>query len=264
MKRTALVAAGLGVALALTACSNNNSDSSEAESSPTTSSMWTTPAAPSVDMSRFGSLPAIPTPTAPSVDCSYDTAGPAAKPVEPPNTSGVSDEGTVSVAFTTNEGPIGLTLNRAAAPCTVNSFVSLTEQGYFDDTPCHRLSAEPPLQILQCGDPSGTGTGGPGYAYANEYPTNLYSPTDPAAQQPLVYPRGTIAMANAGPNTNGSQFFLVYADSVLQPQYTVFGTISEEGLATIEKIAEAGDDGSMGANGGAPNTPVTIETASVG
>ncbi|RVW07192.1 peptidylprolyl isomerase [Prescottella agglutinans] len=261
MKRTALAAVGLGVALVLTGCSNDSDGSSEAT---TSASTWTTPAAPTVDMSRFGALPAVPAPTAPTVDCSYPAAGPAAKPAQAPNGTGVSDEGTATVALTTNEGPIGLTLDRAAAPCTVNSFVSLTQQGYFDGTPCHRLSTSPGLEMLQCGDPSGKGTGGPGYEFANEYPTTAYAPTDPAAQQPLVYPRGTVAMANAGPDTNGSQFFLVYADSVLPPQYTVFGTISEEGLTTLEKIAAAGDDGSMSAGGGAPNTPVTIETAKVG
>ncbi|QCQ90893.1 peptidylprolyl isomerase [Rhodococcus sp. SGAir0479] len=261
MKRTAFVAAGIGLALALAGCSSDDDGGSSTAAS--SSNTWTTPAAPSIDMSRFAALPAVPAPTAPTVDCSYPAGGPAAKAVQPPNATGVSDEGTVSVALTTNEGPIGLSLDRAAAPCTVNSFTSLTEQGYFDDTPCHRLSTTPGLQILQCGDPTGKGTGGPGYQFANEYPTTAYAANDPAAAEALVYPRGTIAMANAGPDTNGSQFFLVYADSLLPPQYTAFGTISDEGLATIEKIAGAGDDGSMSAGGGAPNTPVTIETAKV-
>ncbi|MCL2533249.1 MAG: peptidylprolyl isomerase [Nocardiaceae bacterium] len=261
-KHTALLAAGIGAALILTGCSNDDNSSDNAASA-TSSNAWTTPAAPTIDMSRFGALPAVPAPAAPTVDCSYPAGGPVAKPVQAPAGTGISDEGTATVALTTNQGPIGLTLDRAAAPCTVNSFVSLTQQGYFDGTPCHRLSTTPGLQILQCGDPTGKGTGGPGYEFANEYPTTAYAPTDAAAQQPLVYPRGTIAMANAGPDTNGSQFFLVYADSVLPPQYTVFGTISDEGLATIEKIAAAGDDGSMSAGGGAPNTAVTIETAKV-
>ncbi|WP_430332268.1 peptidylprolyl isomerase [Rhodococcus sp. ACT016] len=263
-KRTAILAVGIGAALVLTGCSNDNDNSSDGAASASSSGTWTTPAAPTIDMSRFGALPAVPAPTAPTVDCSYPAAGPAAKPVQAPNATGVAAEGTASLTLTTNEGPIGLTLDRAAAPCTVNSFVSLTDQGYFDGTPCHRLSTTPGLQILQCGDPTGKGTGGPGYEYANEYPTTAYAPSDPAAQQPLVYPRGTIAMANAGADTNGSQFFLVYADSVLPPQYTAFGTISDEGLSTIEKIAAAGDDGSMSAGGGAPNTPVTIQTAKVG
>lgn len=84
---------------------------------------------------------------------------------------------------------------------------------------------------------------GPGYEFANEYPTDQYAPNDPAAQQPVRYPRGTLAMANAGPGTNGSQFFLVYQDSMLPPQYTVFGTIQQDGLDTLDKIAAGGVQG---------------------
>ncbi|WP_137724465.1 peptidylprolyl isomerase [Prescottella subtropica] len=261
-KRTTIAAAGLGLALALTACSNDDSGSDTAAST-TASSMWSTPAAPQLDLSRYGTLPGVPAGT-PTVDCSYPESGPAAKSVQAPNATGVPAEGTVTVTLTTNVGPVGMDLNRAAAPCTVNSVVSLAEQGYFDGTPCHRLSTNPGLQMLQCGDPTGRGSGGPGYDFANEYPTTAYAAGDPAAQKPVVYPRGTIAMANAGPDTNGSQFFLVYADSVLPPQYTVFGTMTDEGIATVEKIAAAGDDGSSPAGGGAPNTAVTIQTAKVG
>ncbi|GAA4472543.1 hypothetical protein GCM10023094_04750 [Rhodococcus olei] len=182
-----------------------------------------------------------------------------------PTTTDVSTSGSAAVTLTTSQGPIGLQLDRGQAPCTVNSFVSLAQQGYFDDTPCHRLVTSPGLQVLQCGDPTGKGSGGPGYRFANEYPTTLFAANDPAGQQGMRYPRGTVAMANSGPGgTNGSQFFLVYEDSVLPPQYTVFGTISDEGLATIEKVAAAGDDGSMSAGGGKPNTPVQIQTVTVG
>lgn len=263
MKRTAFAAAGLGLALLLTACGSDDGTSSDTAGSTSSSSMWTTPEAPKIDLSQYAALPAVPAPAAPTVDCNYAAAGKAVKDVQAPNATGVSTAGTVGVALTTNEGPIGLTLDRGQAPCTVGSFVSLTEQGYFDGTPCHRLSTSPGLQMLQCGDPSGRGSGGPGYQYANEYPTNQFAPNDPALMSPVVYPRGTVAMANAGVDTNGSQFFLVFEDSLLQPNYTVVGTISEEGLATIEKIAAAGDDGSSSAGGGAPKTPVTIETAKV-
>ncbi|XGU20131.1 peptidylprolyl isomerase [Rhodococcus sp. 3Y1] len=110
----------------------------------------------------------------------------------------------------------------------------------------------------------GKGTGGPGYGFDNEYPTTAYPANDPALSLPAVYPRGTLAMANLGkPGSNGSQFFLVYEDSVCRPT-TRFGKIDDAGLATIEKIAADGDDGGMGATGGgAPNTPITIETAVV-
>ena len=156
----------------------------------------------------------------------------------------------------TNDGAIGLQLDNAKAPCTVNSFVSLAQQGYFDDTPCHRLTASAALAVLQCGDPTGTGAGGPGYRFANEYPTNQFRPFDPALQQAVRYPRGTLAMANAGPDTNGSQFFIVYRDSMLPPTYTVFGTVDETGLATVDKIAAAGITGDP--DDGKPKNRVTI------
>ena len=142
------------------------------------------------------------------------------------------------------------------APCTVNNFVSLAQQGFFNDTRCHRLTTSPKLGVLQCGDPTGNGQGGPGYQFANEYPTNQYAPDDPAAKAPILYPKGTLAMANAGANTNGSQFFLVYKDSELPPQYTIFGKIDDTGLATLDKIAQAGVGG--GGEDGQPATPVTI------
>ncbi len=156
----------------------------------------------------------------------------------------------------TNQGRIGLMLANNESPCTVNSFASLIGQKYFDNTKCHRLTTSPDLGVLQCGDPKGDGTGGPGYQFANEYPTDQYPPNDPNAQQPVLYPRGTLAMANAGPGTNGSQFFMVYKDSQLPPQYTVFGTIQPDGLATLDKIAKAGVAG--GGEDGAPASDVTI------
>ena len=158
----------------------------------------------------------------------------------------------------TNQGNIGLQLDNGKSPCTVNSFASLAQQGYFNDTPCHRLTTSESLSVLQCGDPTGEGTGGPGYEFANEYPTTQYQPDDPALMQPVVYPRGTLAMANAGPGTNGSQFFLVYQDSQLPPQYTVFGTIDETGLATLDKIAAEGVQG--GGQDGPPAADVVVES----
>ncbi|NLE78044.1 MAG: peptidylprolyl isomerase [Rhodococcus sp.] len=195
-----------------------------------------------------------------TVSCSYPESGqPAAKEVEPPRTEGIDTTvEEVSVSMETTQGNIGLILDNAKSPCTVNSFLSLAGKGYFDNTPCHRLVTSG-LKVLQCGDPTGSGTGGPGYGFDNEFPTDQYDQSDPALQQPVTYPRGTIAMANSGqPGSNGSQFFLVYGDSQLPPQYTTFGTIDETGLATIEKVAAAGDDGSMAAGGGKPNLPIDI------
>jgi peptidyl-prolyl cis-trans isomerase B (cyclophilin B) len=203
-------------------------------------------------------LPAFHPPANLGANCTYPASkDPAAKKVNPPRTGKVpTDPAQVSVSMMTDQGPIGIQLDNAKSPCTVNSFVSLAQQGYFDNTPCHRLTTAPDLSVLQCGDPTGSGKGGPGYEFANEYPTNQYKPDDPAAQQPIVYPRGALAMANAGPGTNGSQFFLVYKDSQLPPQYTVFGTIDQTGLATLDKIAKAGVAG--GGSDGGPATPVKI------
>ena len=168
----------------------------------------------------------------------------------------------MSVALATSAGPIGLTLNRAEAPCTVNSFVSLAGQGYFDGTSCHRLTTGEGLKVLQCGDPTGTGTGGPGYTIPDEVPTTL-APS-PSGAGTVTYPRGSIAMAKtAQPNSGGSQFFLVYADSTLPPDYTVFGTIDDAGLATIDGVAAAGTDDSNGAGDGKPVTPIDIQTVTV-
>ena len=190
-----------------------------------------------------------------SVNCAYPADGrEPSRPVEPPRTDGILTSGEantdISASVETTQGPIGLILHNSDSPCTVNSFLSLASQGYFDNTECHRLTTSPSLQVLQCGDPTGTGSGGPGYQFANEFPTDQFAADDPASQEPMTYPRGTLAMANAGPGTNGSQFFLVYGDSVLPPQYTVFGTVDETGLATLDKIASEGVAG-----GGADGKP---------
>ncbi len=190
-------------------------------------------------------------------NCQYPPAEAAAKQVKPPRTGKVpTDPAQVSVSMVTNQGHIGLLLANNESPCTVNSFASLAQQKFFDDTKCHRLTTGASSSILQCGDPSADGTGGPGYKFANEYPTDQYPPNDPAAREPVIYPRGTLAMANSGPNTNGSQFFLVYKDTLLPPDYTIFGKIQQDGLATLDKIAKGGVAG--GGEDGPPATEVTV------
>jgi peptidyl-prolyl cis-trans isomerase B (cyclophilin B) len=191
-------------------------------------------------------------------NCEYpNTTQPASKKVDPPKSGKVpTDPASISVSMATNQGNIGLQLDNAKSPCTVNSFVSLAQKGYFNDTPCHRLTTTPGLSVLQCGDPAGSGTGGPGYQFVNEYPTDQYPKGDPGLDKPVLYPRGTLAMANAGAGTNGSQFFLVYKDSQLPPNYTVFGKIDDTGLATLDKIASGGVAG--GGQDGKPATDVKI------
>ncbi|MFC8450544.1 peptidylprolyl isomerase [Kitasatospora sp. NPDC057223] len=144
----------------------------------------------------------------------------------------------------TNCGKVTIALDAAKAPHTVNSFAFLSGEQYFDHVKCHRLTTDG-IFVLQCGDPTGTGSGGPGYKFADE---NLTGAT---------YPAGTVAMANAGAGTNGSQFFLVYKDTQLGPNYTPFGKITG-GLDVLEKIAAGGTlDG--GADG-APMADVTLNS----
>ena len=184
-------------------------------------------------------------PVASGVSCTYPPSGTPAKPAATPPPESVENELVLDVRVATSRGDIVFEMDTARAPCTASSLRTLASVGYFDDTPCHRLTTQG-ISVLQCGDPTGTGTGGPGYSFANE---NLEGAT---------YPRGTIAMANAGPGTNGSQFFLVYADSALPPDYTPFGQITE-GLDVLDQIAAAGSDNSAGAGDGKPNLPVQIE-----
>jgi peptidyl-prolyl cis-trans isomerase B (cyclophilin B) len=209
------------------------------------------------------SLPTFNPPATLGSNCQYPaTTEPASKPNTPPRTGRIpTTPPTVEATLVTNDGSIGLQLDNAKAPCTVNNFVSLARQGYFDNTTCHRLTTSQALGVLQCGDPTGKGAGGPGYRFPNEYPTNQYKLSDPALQQPVLYPRGTLAMANAGTGTNGSQFFLIYQDSSLPPTYTVFGTVDATGLATVDQIAAAGVEG--GSDDGKPTKSVTIASVQV-
>ncbi|WP_194925149.1 peptidylprolyl isomerase [Catenulispora pinisilvae] len=144
-----------------------------------------------------------------------------------------------SVVFHTPQGDITVRALTSAAPCTTNSFRFLIEHGYYNGTHCHRLTTQR-LWVLQCGDPTGTGSGGPGYSFNDE---NLAGAT---------YPAGTVAMANAGPNTNGSQFFFTWKDTKLQPNYTPFGVVTS-GMDVLQKIAAAGEDDQNAAGDGYPN-----------
>jgi peptidyl-prolyl cis-trans isomerase B (cyclophilin B) len=166
----------------------------------------------------------------------------------PPATPTVS--GHVTVNIKTGLGVLTLQLLADRAPCTVNSYVHLAQQDYYTDTECHRLTTDG-LFVLQCGDPSGTGTGSPGYQFGDE---NL-----PTAGPP--YPRGTVAMANAGPDTNGGQFFLVYKKSDIPPDYPVFGTVVS-GMDLLDRIAAGGTDN--GTVDGHPKLAVHIDEVTIG
>jgi peptidyl-prolyl cis-trans isomerase B (cyclophilin B) len=173
--------------------------------------------------------------------CAYTATpdDPSPRPVSlPPDPTPTPDKGIVRVLLATNRGPLPLSLDRAKAPCAVQSFLYLTRSRFYDFSPCHRLTRYPTLQVLQCGDPTGTGERGPGYRYKDELPTDLR--TGPGTGSARIYARGTVAMANAGPDTNGSQFFLVIADSELRPEYSVLGTVDRTGLNTLDRVAAGG------------------------
>jgi peptidyl-prolyl cis-trans isomerase B (cyclophilin B) len=202
-----------------------------------------------------------PRPSAPASDpaasgCRYretpDSPAMTGKAVGLPPATPSSGAATRTVTISTSRGPIVLRVDAAKAPCTVNSFVHLIEKKYYDGTACHRLTTER-IFVLQCGDPTGQGSGGPGYEFDNE---NL-----PAASD-ANYPTGTVAMANAGPGTNGSQFFIIYRDTTLPPNYTVFGQVTQ-GLDVIQAVAAAGVDPARGGGDGAPKLPITLTALSV-
>ncbi|GAB3866801.1 hypothetical protein GCM10028801_39500 [Nocardioides maradonensis] len=236
LKRALAIPAVLLPLLAAAACGSNTTASDPAGS--TTSTTTTAPASPGTTTAAGGTT------------CSYLPDGSSTKASAPPSTP--TESGKVSAVIHTTEGDVPITLDAQHAPCTVNSFVSLANQKFFDDTPCHRLTTSG-IYVLQCGDPTGTGRGGPGYSFADE--TTGHD----------TYPAGTLAMANAGPNTNGSQFFLCYGSCDAldqQPNYTVFGTISAAGMTVLKKVAKDGE--TTGTGDGAPKDHVKITSVSVG
>lgn len=188
--------------------------------------------------------------------------GAKVKDVGTPPTN-VPNVGNRVMTIDTNLGPIKAKLDLSKVPCTGASFTYLGSKKFFDNSKCHRLVTEG-IKVLQCGDPFATGagyrdtdgTGGPSYRFAEE---NL-----PKDQKP-TYPEGVIAMAKTQePSSTGSQFFIVYADTELDPAYTVLGTITE-GLNLVKDVAAAGDDGAFAsqAGGGHPKKEVVIKTLTV-
>ncbi|MET9699141.1 peptidylprolyl isomerase [Streptomyces sp. NPDC006529] len=190
-------------------------------------------------------------------------AQPSASPTPAPKASpspamAIDAKAKYAFSLKTNEGEIKIDMDAAKTPQTVNSFKSLADKGFFDGTKCHRLTTEG-IFVLQCGDPEGTGKGGPGYTIADE---NLDALGKADQNGQVVYPAGTVAMANTGqPGSGGSQFFLVYKDSPLAPTYTPFGKMGAAGLKIVENVAKEGV--ADGDKAPAPKKPVTIEKAAV-
>lgn len=197
--------------------------------------------------------------------CSWKPAGggnTALTKTGTPPTKSLPVSGTRDMTMATSQGTITIRLDVTDAPCSAASFAYLASQKFFDNSSCHRLVTSG-IYVLQCGDPSGTGAGGPSYTYGHE---NL--PSGAAG-----YTAGVVAMANANdPDGNGSQFFIVYKDtptdpgtgqSVLPPNYTVIGTVSA-GMDVVEKVAAAGADNTYGAGDGKPKLPLNITSVTVG
>lgn len=180
------------------------------------------------------------TPSANNCDYEPATTGKVKDVGTPPSSSALPVSGTVKTSL----GTLDLELYAEKAPCAVNSLAHLANQKFYDNTTCHRLTTNPSLKVLQCGDPSGTGTGGPGYKFANENTTGVR------------YARGTVAMANAGPDTNGSQFFILYEDAPdLPADYPVIGRVTS-GMGIVDRVAEAGVG--TGGDDGEPKQKITI------
>jgi peptidyl-prolyl cis-trans isomerase B (cyclophilin B) len=190
--------------------------------------------------------------------CDYESDGSGSDVKLPPSTP--TKTGKVPVTISSSVGDLKLTLDADSAPCTVNSFVSLAGQGFYEGVYCHRIGDPASFPMLQCGDPTATdpdnlaeaGAGGPGYSFADELTGHE------------KYVTGTLAMANAGADTDGSQFFMVFGDIDLEPNYTVFGTIAPETVKTLQSVAAKGNNGSNADGTGAPNTPVKFTKVTVG
>jgi peptidyl-prolyl cis-trans isomerase B (cyclophilin B) len=187
----------------------------------------------------------------PASHCAYTVRPPASRKVGVPPAK-PDDTAKYQATIHTNRGNVVIDLLNSKATCTVNSFVYLARQKFYNTTPCPRLSTSGSLFMLQCGDPTGTGSGGPGYEFASE---NLTGAT---------YPAGTLAMAHsAAPDSNGSQFFIVYKNSTLPPSYTPFGTIVH-GLNIIQNVGSRGFGPPLSqAGGGKPKESVVIESVTI-
>ena len=207
--------------------------------------------------------------TEPATHCSYPSASAGTVVKSSLPTASPDYKATYTASIKTNLGPITIDLANSKATCTVNSFVHLASDNFWNNTQCHRLSTTDGLYMLQCGDPTAKasqklscssatlGSGGPGYEFASE---NL--PTAGSSGS-VTYKAGTVAMANSGGATNGSQFFLVFKDTTLGPDYTPFGTITS-GLDILQNVAKAGTSCTFaGAGGGVPKDKVIIDSVSI-
>lgn len=192
---------------------------------------------------------AAPTKAPTPINCKVTKAkGHTAKNITPPEVKGPFKNKTF--IFTTNCGDVVIEADGKNAPVTVFALSALANGGFFDQSLCHRLTTNN-IYVLQCGDPTATGSGGPNFSYRDE---NL------PANNENNYPAGVVAMANSGPSTNGSQFFIVYEDTSLPPSYTIWGKVTK-GLEIIQIIAKSGVEN--GKSDGTPKQKIAIEKVRV-
>lgn len=180
-----------------------------------------------------------------------------ATPVRVPS-SGIAENRNWTGSMYVNGCKLDINIDGVHAPQAAANFIGLSKVGFFNNVSCHRLTTAG-IYVLQCGDPKGDGTGGPGYSFG---PNNEFVPE--GAGSSVTYKAGTLAMANNGqPDSQGSQFFIVYADSQLPPTYTVFGTVTS-GIESIVALAARGSDNSSQQGDGHPNLaaqlgPITLK-----
>jgi len=234
------------VVVGVIALTHQSNSSAKALSTPSATPSLSTPASTPTPTPT-------PTPTEvkePATHCVYTPSPPAARNVGTPSAT-PDFKATYQATINTNRGPIVIDLLNSKATCTVNSFVFLSEKKFFNNTPCPRLVTSG-IFVLQCGDPTGSGSGGPGYEFESE---NLTGAT---------YPAGTLAMANSGtPNSNGSQFFIVFKNTPLPPSYTPFGTVTS-GLNILLAVDKAGIKPPLNpAGGGHPKEAVNITSVTI-
>ena len=234
MRRATTLSLLLGAALALAACGGSDATTT------TVAEQATTTTRPEVgleivprDYDEFRAQPTACGAQAPDPVTPMQFDAPADRDLSP--------DATVSVTMSTSCGDLGIKLDPSLAPETVNSFVFLASEGYFDGTAIHRVI---PGYIAQGGDQTATGTGGPGYAIPDEFPPPV-----------VKYDRGVLAMANAGPGTTGSQFFVMLADGALPPQYSIFGWVTE-GLEILDLLQEVPLGQSPTSRDPMPTTPL--------
>lgn len=248
-RKRALIAAGVTGAvivvvfgfLALRSSPDDSANTADPSASPSA------PLSPSAD----ASAPPAPVPTPENVSCTEATPTNQTKTFTKPGNEKL--KAGAAITFATNCGDIEFTLETEAAPKTANAIAYLASQGFYNGLGCPRLTVER-LYVLQCGSPTNDQTGGPGFTLPDE---NLPTDKDPN------YPTGTVAMANSGPGTGGSQMFLVYKDTQIASNYTIFGRITK-GLDVVQYVAAKGvAPGSANLSDGPPAQPLVISSATV-